>query len=247
MNTSKDLTNWERLTVVVPAYNKEHEVAQALGGIIEAVPGCFIIVVDDGSTDSTLAQIKTVTYEKLKIFSLPKNSGKGAALLYGVSNSSTEFVGFMDADLDIEASALRNGTRLLIDNPELSCALGSKLHPESSVSYIWHRKLFSLAFRGFLRILFGRNLGDTQTGVKVFRKKALDSVAPSTQSKGWTFELELILDLVTQGRQIAEIPVSLSYSFDTTVSIAQGMTALKEVMLVRVSRRRIKKRAGDPY
>ena len=87
--------------VVIPAFNEE----KGLGRVLETVSavdwGAEIVVVDDGSTDSTLAVARAWAQQDGRITScrLSQNQGKGGAMLSGVKALSTDLVLFLDADL----------------------------------------------------------------------------------------------------------------------------------------------------
>lgn len=85
------------IAAVVPVYNEENRI----GSVLSVLEACNlldeIIVVNDGSTDGTLAQIPREN--GVRPFSLEHNVGKGGALAAGVAATSAEIIVFMDADL----------------------------------------------------------------------------------------------------------------------------------------------------
>ena len=96
-----ELFKSETVGVVMPAFNEE----KGLGRVLEAVSKIDwisrIVVVDDGSTDSTLAAARAWVRQDGRItpLRLPHNQGKGGAMLAGVQALSTDLVLFLDADL----------------------------------------------------------------------------------------------------------------------------------------------------
>lgn len=91
----------ERIGVVIPAYNE----ADNLKAVLDAVYAINwieeIIVVDDGSTDSTFEVIEPYVGPNKRVLALrlPENQGKAGAMLAGVRTLDTELVIFLDADL----------------------------------------------------------------------------------------------------------------------------------------------------
>jgi glycosyltransferase involved in cell wall biosynthesis len=87
-----------RISCVICAYNE----ADRIGHVLKAVSGHpllhEIIVVDDGSTDATLA--KAAAFADITIISLWPNGGKTQALATGVAAASGDYVMLLDADLD---------------------------------------------------------------------------------------------------------------------------------------------------
>ncbi len=96
-----ELLKSKTVGVVVPAFNEE----KGLGRVLETVSSIAwiseIVVVDDGSVDSTLAVARAWAEQDGRItpLRLPHNMGKGGAMLAGVQTLSTDLVLFLDADL----------------------------------------------------------------------------------------------------------------------------------------------------
>lgn len=91
------------LSVVTPAYNEAEGIIHFLGDLRSTLDMMKIryevILVDDGSTDSTLVVCKQFLWKELRVISLLTNSGHMAALEAGLSQSAGKFVVTMDADL----------------------------------------------------------------------------------------------------------------------------------------------------
>lgn len=88
-----------KTTAIVPVYNEEETVGNVLSILKEVEDLDKIIVVNDGSTDNSLEEIKKVKDNKIKLISLEENQGKSGAIKEGVKNLETDLVFFCDADL----------------------------------------------------------------------------------------------------------------------------------------------------
>ena len=85
-----------KVTAIVPAYNEEKTIADVVRVLVASPSIDQVIVVDDGSTGSTAAVARHLGAQ---VICLPKNLGKGGAMLAGVKHTDADYVMFLDADL----------------------------------------------------------------------------------------------------------------------------------------------------
>lgn len=86
------------ITVIIPLYNKEKFIAQAVKSMLEQTYGNIeLIVVNDGSTDRSLSIVSSIEDARLRIISIP-NSGVSVARNTGIGAAKYEWIGFLDAD-----------------------------------------------------------------------------------------------------------------------------------------------------
>lgn len=204
------------VAIILPAYNEEQNIYDMIGETHRAAASldveCEIVAVDDGSTDSTLAEIKRAAddFDGVKVVMLAENQGKGNALNRGFQESTLELVCFLDADLDLHPSQVK---RLLDVMDETGCdvVIGSKRHPSSSLDYPWHRKLFSTGYYFLILLLFRLPIKDSQTGLKLFRRDVLARAFPRMVGKKYTLDLELLVVASRLGYKIAEAPITLTF------------------------------------
>lgn len=90
-----------KLSVVVTVYNEEENIRPLVARISQALEGYAyeMVYVDDGSTDKTLAVLKSVAHPRLKIIELKKNYGQSLALMAGIDFAEGEYIATMDGDL----------------------------------------------------------------------------------------------------------------------------------------------------
>jgi len=90
--------------------------------------------------------------------------------------------------------------------------IGSKYHTESKVNYPFLRRIMSRGYAFLVKLLFKMPFRDTQSGIKVFKREILESVLPSmTRSKGYAFDVEILLAAYKQCAHIIEHPVVLNF------------------------------------
>lgn len=87
-----------KFTVVIPLYNKEHYIQNALQSVLQQSHQDFeVIVIDDGSTDRSLNVVKRIISEKVTIIR-QNNQGVSVARNTGIENAKGEYIAFLDAD-----------------------------------------------------------------------------------------------------------------------------------------------------
>jgi glycosyltransferase involved in cell wall biosynthesis len=228
------------LTVVVPAYKASMTIQPAIERIVATLEQngtkYEIIVVIDGEVDDTKYKLESLNLNRVSIISYPRNMGKGYALRTGFEASAGELVGLIDADLDIHPSSLVSALTMLAANESLSGVVGSKFHIDSDVFYPKLRVAQSKIYSAFIRLLFGLEIQDTQTGVKVFRREALLEACQHCSCNGFAFDLELLVELNKEGYILAEFPVELEYQFNSTVRLSDALNVIKDTFHVFVKR-----------
>ena len=200
------------LSVVVPVYNQpgvaenlrliRRRVEDGLGEQVE------VIVVSDGSEDALAedAELPTVIH-------YDRNLGKGYAVKVGALAARGKYISYVDADLDLDPSAIPEFVRLA-ERDSLDFVIGSKRHPESLVHYPRSRRIGSWLYQQLVRLLFRLDVRDTQVGLKVFRREVAEEVLPLLLVKQFAFDLEFLAVARSLGfNRIREQPVRLQYRF----------------------------------
>ncbi len=206
----------EKVSVIVPCYNEGPKIRRNLSEICEFLntfaPNHDLIVVDDGSTDDSLSEIRQAAsdYPSIRPVHYAENVGKGYALRAGFERASGEYVVILDADLDLHPRQL---VRFFETQRRESAdvVIGSKRHPDSRVDYPKRRRLISFIYSLFLRVLFDLPVRDTQAGLKLFRREVLERVFSKIVCKRFAFDVELLANAHRLGYKIVEAPVELNF------------------------------------
>jgi hypothetical protein len=213
------------LTVVVPFYNPGDLLRPNLLSLIESLRAAGatfeVITVEDGCTDGSPATIADLDSATVRRLALPRNSGKGAALRLGLYEGRGRYVGFIDADGDIDPALWRPFLGLVrLYEPDV--IIGSKRHPLSEIgsSITWTRRWLSHGYQAMVRLLFPMlPVNDTQVGIKVFRRELLAEVLPLTVERRFVLDLELLVVAWRRGyRRIMPAPVTLGRQGPSTVT-----------------------------
>jgi glycosyltransferase involved in cell wall biosynthesis len=209
------------LTVVVPYYNPGPNLVGHVGEVIELLRDrrvrFEVIAVSDGSTDGNDAGLEQLGPE-VQVVHLPVNQGKGHALRVGLGLGGGSYLGFIDGDGDIPAPVLGQFVDC-IQRERPDFAIGSKRHPESVVVYPPLRRFYSWGYQGLTRLLFGLDITDTQSGIKLARREIVTELLPVLEEDGFTFDLELLAVARRRGyTRVVELPVEIRDRFSSTVS-----------------------------
>lgn len=209
------------LSIVLPAYRQEKTILDDIKQLDRYLSTLSlpyeILIVFDGLEDATFTEAKKYTKKHIKHFVIPQNVGKGYAVRYGMLQATSDVVGFIDAGMDLD----RSGIGLLLDYMELLDAdiiIGSKLHPDSVVTYPVQRRILSRGYRFMTRVMFGFAVRDTQVGLKLFRREVVEAVFPLLVVKRFAFDVEVLAVAYSLGfTKIYEAPVKLTFNWGSTI------------------------------
>jgi dolichyl-phosphate beta-glucosyltransferase len=216
------------LSIIIPAFNEEKRLGRTLSRIREYLGNqglrseqVEVIVVDDGSTDRTIqvAHEWEQQFPGLRIVSNGKNHGKGYSVRHGVLEARGDIALFTDADLSspIEESeklfaAIRAGSDV---------AIGSRAIDRSLIfaHQSQFREVAGMIFNGFVRLLTGLRLQDTQCGFKAFLTQPSRIVFEQQRIEGFGFDPEILFLAGRHGLKIAEVPVRWAHDPATKVHV----------------------------
>jgi len=205
-----------KLSIIIPVFNEEKTISEILKRVSAVdIPGVEkqIIVVNDGSSDSTESEIKN---SKLKIQNYiyvrcEKNLGKGAAVRTGIKNATGDYIVIQDADLEYDPKDIGRLVKPVLENIS-KVVYGTRLKrmpnfskDERTLQFFLHytgNKLLSL----LTSILYGQWITDMETCYKLFPAKAVKDI--KLNAKGFEFEPEITSKLLRKGYRILEVPIS---------------------------------------
>jgi glycosyltransferase involved in cell wall biosynthesis len=197
----------------LPAYNEAAHIYANLEEVARALDGrdYELIVVDDGSSDSTLEECRRAARDGLRVVAMrhDRNEGKGAALARGFDASSGDLVAFLDADLEIAPSYVLD-LEAAMEDAGADGAVGLRLASDSGGVPL-HRRALSRAYRFLVGSLFGLPLTETQAGIKLFRRQVLLEGMPRVATRRFAFDVELLVACQRYGYEIVECPVQRRY------------------------------------
>jgi dolichol-phosphate mannosyltransferase len=229
------------VSIITPFFNEERTLARLLeraaaAPLPEGMQREFILV-DDGSTDGSgrdAAAFVSRLGEKARLVTLPHNRGKGAAMRRGLELAQGEIVLVQDADLEWDPA---DYVRLLAPyaDPSVSAVFGSRLLGKGARCIYPHYYVGGRLLSAWTNLLFGSRLTDEPTGMKSFRRSALDGV--TLTATGFDFDPELVARLLQAGHRILEIPVHYqprTFQEGKKVRARDGARALWVLLRIRL-------------
>jgi glycosyltransferase involved in cell wall biosynthesis len=219
----------------VPVYNEESTVLEVIARVRRLETPLEVVVVDDGSTDSTPERLAEAAADGgVTVLRHEVNRGKGAALRTGFARARGEIVAVLDADLEYDAQDLPALMQPILDGVA-DVVYGSRLaggRPQR-VFMFWH--LLGNRFLTLVtNVLFNTTLSDMETGYKVLRRDVLDGIR--IRSDDFTVEPELTAKLLKRGVRLYELPVAYygrTYAEGKKVTWRHGVTAFLALLRYR--------------
>lgn len=222
-----------KLSLVVPAYNEEGVVGSSVRRIDAEMRrlgvSYEILVGDDGSTDGTAAEVRNLGLERVAVIQRP-HRGKGGILTAAMLEGRGEYVGFVDADLEIDIAYFGTFLEALEDGYDVAVA-SKNLDPASARSRRFTRRVTTTVYNFLVRLLFRSPLSDHQGGMKLFRGTYLRSVLPTVKNTGWLWDTEVLISCLRDGKRIKEIPVEVRPRRDGYVNVATTSWSMLRDML----------------
>jgi dolichyl-phosphate beta-glucosyltransferase len=232
------------ISVVIPAFNEapkiRRDVEEAASFFGRAGLEGEIIVVDDGSTDGTSEAARRADVPlsvKRRVLRLEKNSGKGAAVRGGILQSRGRVVLYADSGTCVPYANALPVIRKIIDG-KLDLGLASRRLQETVIvrDRPARRRVISWLFRQAAILIPGlpRWVTDSQCGFKVYGGEAARGLYAGLVSRGFLFELEIILKAIRRGFRVEEFPVEWTCDLDTRLRpAAQAAGVVRELFRIR--------------
>src|SRR3989344_1512759 len=196
-----------KVSVIIPAYNEE----KSIGRIIKDVDQIFsdnyknyeIIIVDDASTDNTLKICDGLkkNYEKVRVYSNAKNLGKTKTVLKGFRLTDADIISFIDADYQYDPKDLVNVIAGVKSGLDICSGNRKKRHDAL------YRKILSIGFNLFNRIMFNIRIKDVNCGLKAFKKGVMDKINLKYVNAPWFIDTEVLTRAYNQKMKVGQVDI----------------------------------------
>ncbi len=193
------------ISVFFPCHNEGENIKKLLTDTAKFLPTIAsdyeIIVVDDGSIDSTAEIAKTFSQNNpfVKVVQHQKNMGYGAALRTGFVTSQKDYIFFTDADNQFNITEL---SKLVPYLKHYDIVAGFRINRKDN----FFRRVNAKSFNLFIRLLFGLKIKDLNCAFKVFKKEVLKNM--ELKSSGALINAEVLIRALKKGYRMKEVGVS---------------------------------------
>lgn len=219
--------------LIVPCYNEENNVERAVKSLVDLdypKEKLEVIVVDDGSQDNTFLKATAFAEKNKRVRVFRKeNGGKYTALNYAIEKTSSEFVGSVDADSYVDASALKKLMRYF-DDPKVT-AVTSTVKIAEPKTILEGVQFVEYLIAAFLRKVFSfiDSISVTPGPLSIFRKEVFKVLGPYREAHQ-TEDLEMAF-------RLQKANCKITHAIDAVV-YTKGCETLKELFRQRLRWRR---------
>ena len=229
-----------KLSFVMPVYNEARTVAEAVRQVLAVEYPCPVelIVVDDGSTDTTSLELSVVGDPRVLVHRHPTNLGKGAAVRTGVRLATGTHVLPFDADLEYSPEDV---PRMLAPVCAGRCDVvyGTRLFGVNTVYQSYRYAMGNRFMTLVANVLFDSYLSDLHSCLKMLPRELFDSLR--LRETGFGLDTEITASLLRRGIRPFEVPVSYhsrTHAEGKKISWKDGVACLQILGRVRFARNR---------
>lgn len=194
------------LSVIMPAYNEAETLRPALERLLktELPVELEVVVVDDGSTDGSVAAVSDLASDRVVFVTHEENRGKGAAVRTGLERATGDLATILDADLEYDPGDYPALLEPILEG-EAEVVYGTRSFGSHTAYSFWY-VLGNKALAFWASFLYNSWLSDIETCYKVAPLdvwRALD-----IRSRGFGIEAEVTGKFLRRGFRIFEVPIS---------------------------------------
>ena len=202
------------LTIFLPCYNEEENIDRIPDELVNVVEKFIksyeILIVDDGSKDNSINEIKKLQkkYKKIRLIRHKRNLGLGKAIRTGIKFAKGDLMVMLDCDFTFHPEQIK-GLLDKFNKADVDCVSGSPyLAKGSTKDFPFYRILLSRAINKIYSLLLGERITATTPIFRLYKTKQLRELGIS--SSGYVVCAELLIKLLLKKRKVVEVPVILT-------------------------------------
>ena len=198
------IQNKNTLSIIVPLFNEEENVIPLIENIFKTIGEnqnfLELVLVDDGSCDSTVEIVSQLAEKdkRIRLIRHQENKGLGGAIRTGLKSACGDFVLYTDADLPFDFTLIPN---LFLLADENSIVSGYRINRGEG----FRRWILTKGYNYFIKMFFGLYLNDVNFACKIFPKRFLQQA--ELNSEGSFIDAEMLLEGLRLGLEIKEYPM----------------------------------------
>jgi dolichyl-phosphate beta-glucosyltransferase len=230
-------------SLAIPCYNEAERIGTTVRTTINYFttnsPESELIIVNDGSTDSTAAIARDALANspvQTRLLENFPNRGKGAAVRRGLLAATKPIGLFFDADLSTPLSEIPKVIEP-IANGDVDIAFGSRALDRKliGVHQPWRREQAGRVFNLIVRLATGMPFWDTQCGFKAFQLDVCRPILQRAYIQGFAFDVELLFLAYRAGLRLREVPVRWNHAEGSKIRVIHdSLRMLREVIALRM-------------
>ncbi|GFR08765.1 dolichol-phosphate mannosyltransferase subunit 1 [Trichonephila clavata] len=205
----------DKYTILLPTYNERENLPIIVWMIVKYMTlgnhDFEIVIIDDGSPDGTLEVAKQLENiygaEKILLRPREKKLGLGTAYIHGLNHATGNFIIIMDADLSHHPKYILDFIKKQKED-DFDLVSGTRYLGSGGVNgWDFKRKLISRGANYLTQVLLRPGASDLTGSFRLYKKDVLQKLVESCVSKGYVFQMEMIVRSRKLGYKIGEVPI----------------------------------------
>ncbi|RPB23022.1 nucleotide-diphospho-sugar transferase [Terfezia boudieri ATCC MYA-4762] len=206
----------DKYSIILPTYNERTNLPIITSLIATTLDSANLswelLIIDDASPDGTQAiaheLIGAYGSQKIKLYPRMGKLGLGTAYVHGLQFATGNFVIIMDADFSHHPKFIPKFIQMQ-KSKNYDIVTGTRYAGDGGV-YGWDfkRKLVSRGANLFASVVLRPGVSDLTGSFRLYKKSVLERVIRETESKGYTFQMEMMVRAKAAGYSVAEVPIS---------------------------------------
>ena len=195
-----------KLSILMPVYNEEVHVANALKQTLAVDYPCDVevIVVNDGSRDGTAEVLERVDDSRVRVVTHQRNQGKGAAIRTAATHAEGDYLVILDADLEYDPQDIPKLLGPVLDG-RARVVYGNRVFGSHSAYSFWY-VMGNKAITTAANVFYNSYIGDLETCFKLMPVALFRSL--DIRSRGFGMEAEVTAKLLRRKIRPYEVPIS---------------------------------------